>query len=264
MNSKLAFFIAGLLVWARLVGAQVPVITKQITIKPSAPTANWQIELPPLASARLIVTVIPTEDIGSVTYVLKSGPTAKITPSAGNTVLWTPIAVPVDTPPGSISFAYVIVNTASQAGATTTAEVKCVWGPKPGTGTGGGGTPPLDIDGLATAIASLALTGSCAWSFDRTVQIANGVNDIQYRATIVNTAGTPVAAKFTKIEAVNVAPATVLWSIDPSSGEAPPPFPRWFDLKFSPLHRLPQSQLQGAGDQHGRANLRIGNETLFR
>ncbi|HEV7406482.1 MAG TPA: Ig-like domain-containing protein [Chthoniobacteraceae bacterium] len=200
MKLKLTFIAAGLLFWVKLLSAEPPppVINKEIFIKPSAPVVSWGIELPPKATAGLTVYV---QNEG---YKIKSGPTYNI--GGAGPMLWTK----TDGADEGTTFSFKVVNPVG-ASASTQAQVNCVWTPKTGTGTGGGGgTAPPDINGVATAVASRSKVGHfCAWSFDPSSQMADGVAVITYRVTVVDANGAPVTATFT-----NVAAANLPWKID--------------------------------------------------
>ena len=193
---------------ASVYAQQTSIFRQTITIKPSAPTAYWQADLPPLATAVLTVVVEASGTVGTTPYVLKSGPTVAITGSAGNGVLWVQTA--------SAPFKFKVVNTATVEHASTTVTVACVWGPQQSGGGGGGsGTPPPDINGLAKGLANLPETGSCAWSFDRVAQFADGLSTLPWRLRFVNVNGLPKRMTFSTIEAENVAPAAT-WTINPN------------------------------------------------
>jgi hypothetical protein len=211
-------FIAVLWCCTLFASAQSSPLTKTVTIKPSAPNASWEVELPPMATATVTLTVEPEGDVGKIHYKLKPGtsPEAKLNPE-NPSILWS------RTGSGN-SYTYNFTNTAPTP-TPITASLSCIWSADKGGGSGGSGpgTAEPDIKGLAKAIASFALAGSCAWTFDRTTIVNEQI--INWTVTFVDADGkpitTPSSVPVSLVEAVKE-PTSASWSITPTSGSAEP------------------------------------------
>lgn len=209
--------LTGLLISLGLVNAEdpAPFIHKTINISPSAPNSAWPVELPQKASATVTVNVAETGTVNKVNYKLKAGyrPDYSIDPSGG-AVIWKN----TKGKKGDTTFEFHVVNATTTTSVKTNVNVFCLWeSDKNTTGSSGGkvSTAP-DINGLAMAMASLQITGSCAWSFNRTTQLADGLGEIDYRLALVNAQGQIQTTPFTNVEA-----AAAAWTFSATAGPSP-------------------------------------------
>lgn len=214
----LAIMMAG--VGATVCADPAPTFEKSLTIKPSAPKPPpWVTDLPPKASAKLTVEVVDEETVGTVKYKRKPGPVeVDITPHDNNSLIWIQNISATGT-----TLEFNVLNSRTAANISTTVKVACVW-QAPALSGGGKGVKPPDINGLATGIANLALTGNCVWSFDRTEQLADGASLINWQLKYLDEEGNLMPMNFTEIKAVSLDPGTATWTISPGADANSPVF----------------------------------------
>ena len=199
----LVTLLAGILV----ITVNAELIKGDVTIRPGAPDAEWSCTLQPKDSATFTVTVVQSEMVNGILYVLKQVPASQIIPP-GQDVIWS----------GGPTV-FNIVNESSRA-MRTTAKTTCVWGPS-GGGGGGHGQPPPEIRGSAIGTADLKIA-HVAWCLTPLIQEASINNAINWTVSLVNDQGNTVQGLNVNflLSAVNVNQGAT-WVVEPVIGSGP-------------------------------------------
>lgn len=196
--------VAALMLWGAGWSGANP-LEHTITLSPSAPEDEWQVDLQPEMSAKLTVNIESSGEAQGRNWQLRGAPSVDVT---GDQILWS----------GSMtgnSGEFTVVNTAPGSQAAVV-KVSCEWVPSGGGGGGGGGSPPV-IEGLATGVASPSVA-QVSWSFHPSRQLADGFSAINWALFFYDSQGQPVSTVVDEVEAVSLNPSGASWTVVPGSG----------------------------------------------